>query len=320
MFGLLFISVSCSHKVDRFTLDRVVPAAMKDPDLGKICALGESLVHPLTAIPHQNAPPKKALVIAEAAAGICEQLSAQEHRLTALRLKQGHATVSSQRDARLLADRANRTAARRFYRSYQNTNDLWGPLGEACPKLSDEDEFTYLLGLVAGLNAIFADKQSGGEVAVPVNTLNQVGRAASCLDNETWWYAPDALQAAAWATIPGSGPDDVDPWELLEEAAQLGAQSGVRVARALQIVVAENADKDEWVSDGIKKHGASLSSTPTNPDWRLLDEYALALSLYASDSVWTSLRGHRTPRFGELPSGDHTPSHPKTLDSFGPIL
>ena len=45
-------------------------------------------------------------------------------------------------------------------------------------------------------------------------------------------------QAAAWATIPGSGPQGVDPWAILEEMGSKGESTGVRVARGLQVTIA----------------------------------------------------------------------------------
>ena len=142
-----------------------------------------------------------------------------------------------------------------------------------------------------------------------------MSRAAACLDDERWWHVPSALQASAWSIIPGSGPAGVDPWTAADEAADKGDASGVRVARALQILVAANSGHTDIVERALKAHATSLSTVPQDPDWALLDEYARLVSLHQSDILWTDATGHRTETFGALP-GDQTEAAPPP-DPFG---
>jgi hypothetical protein len=162
---------------------------------------------------------------------------------------------------------------------------------------------------------VLRDRTSGGELGLPLDRINAVGRAAGCLDDSRWWSTPTAIQAAAWATVPGSGPQDVDPWQLLSDAADKGDASGVRVARALHVRMASNAGLSEMVAEGISAHAASLNTTKMDMEWALMDEYARLVTLHESDLLWTDAEGHRTPTLGELPTDEAEVS--STEDVFG---
>jgi hypothetical protein len=105
------------------------------------------------------------------------------------------------RDATQLTTRAKRPRA---YRAYQHLEARWGTAGEGCPRLKQEDAVVYTFGLFAGLNALLHDKASDNAVGVSADIPSRVARAADCLDNDALWHVPGALQAAAWASVPGS--------------------------------------------------------------------------------------------------------------------
>ncbi|MBW1877556.1 MAG: hypothetical protein JRI25_03795 [Deltaproteobacteria bacterium] len=308
--GLLLGSAGCAKTVDRYVTKRVFPHALAVPDVPKACALGASLVHPLAAVPKAGHPPHQTMVVAELTAALCEEGLAWEEELAAERARHNFRALGGERtpeikDARLRAERAHLAAADRFFRSWQHIEPLYGPVGEGCPKLrSERDELVYLIGLVAGTLALLNDRAGGGGVGVPLDTLGKVARGAECLDNAKWWHTPGTLRAAAWAIIPGLGPEGVEPFAALEEEASAGEASGVRVARALSVLVYANADQRPMVEQGIRAHAASLSNTVQHPDWALLDEYARLVTLHESDLIWTGDEGHRTPVFGALPRGE----------------
>jgi hypothetical protein len=308
--GLLLGNGGCARTVDRYVTKRVFPHALAVPDVPKVCALGASLVHPLVAVPKSDHPPRQTMVVAELTAALCEEGLAWESELAAERARHnlhalGGDRAAEIRDARLRAQRAHLAAADRFYRSWQHIEPLYGPVGDGCPKLRNErDELIYLVGLVAGTLALLNDRAGGGGVGVPLDTLGKVARGAECLDNAKWWHTPGALRSAAWAIIPGSGPEGVEPFAAIEEEAAAGETSGVRVARALSVLVYANADQRPKVEQGIRAHAASLSQTAQHPEWALLDEYARLVTLHESDLIWTEDEGHRTPAFGTLPRGE----------------
>lgn len=313
----------CAGTVDRFAVNRIVhQEGARVDDLDKACALGSSLSHALAALGTPQRPPRMALIIAETTGGLCGELEGMEAELASARARRnwhalGEHRVAEMRDARLLEMRLHTAAAKRYYRAWGQMQEAWGPFDGDCPKIRQRDEIVYLLGLVAGLRALLHDKAGGSKLGVPADVLGEVARGARCLDNEEWWHAPAALEAGAWAVVPGSGPEGVDPWEVLRAEALAGGDSGVRVAWSLYVLVAGNAGLRQDVEAGITGHAASLASTPADPDWLLLDEYALRVTEHESDLIWTQERGHRTETFGALPTEPAAPALPAGDDPFG---
>ena len=308
------VLLGCAPKVDRFVVNRVVPRGLEVPDLGKACALGESLSHPLASLSAPDRPAHKAMVIAELTAGVCAEEQAWEAELDGLRATRAGDPAGT-RDARIREDRARTIAADRYWRSFLHLEAAFGEVGEACPRIRERDEVVYLVGLVSGLLGLLHDRGAGGPHGVPLDALARIGRGAPCLDDEAWWHVPSALQAGAWATIPGSAPEGVDPWARLETHAALGEAQGVRVARALQVLLGANAGRDSVVTEGIQAHAASLSDTEQGRAHALLDEYARRVTLHQSDVIWMGSEGFRTRSLGRLP-GDTGPETPAPEDPF----
>ena len=288
-------------------------------DVGKVCAMGESLAHPLSSLSRND--PHRAMVIAEGVAGLCAEVQAWEADLRVVRARRnlsslGEARASEITDARLQAERAHTVAATRFERSFLQLAERYGPIGEGeCPRIKGKDEFVYLFGLVTGTLALLHDRAGGGELGIALDRPLEVARASGCLDDPSWWHTPTALRAGAWATIPGSAPEGVDPWALLHEAAASGEASGIRVARAIEVMLAANAGRTDIVEEGIRAWVAA-SEVPEDPEWVLLDEYARVVVLHQSDLLWTAAEGHRTERLGALPS-DAPPADDPPPDLFG---
>jgi hypothetical protein len=283
----------------------VVDVSSDVPDTGKVCALGASLAAPLDSLTHRS--PHQAMTIAEGVSAVCDEAVAWEAELGEARARRnlaslGEARVAEITDANLAAARAHARAAARFERSFDALEAEYGTIGDGeCPRIAKNDEFVYLFGLLTGTLALLHDRSAGGANGVPMDRLAAIARGAPCLDDERWWFVPSAVQGAAWATVPGSGPEGVDPWEQLERAATAGEASGVRVARAMQVLIAANSGRDDVLVEAIAKHAASLTAVPTNADWTLLDTYATEVSRHQSDLLWTRARGHRTEVFGRVP-------------------
>lgn len=274
------------------------------PDLGEACTLGAALRHALAGLTSEDHPPRRALVIAEATAAMCAEREAWEANLAVAAARRAVASggdLARVTDARAAADRWHVEAAQRFERAWLQAEAHWGPLGGECPRIRPDDEIVWLVGLVSGTLSLLHDRSAGGPMGVPTDRLALVARAASCVDDTAWYHVPSALQASAWATVPGSGPADSDPWDLLDQAAARGDAAGLRVARALQVRLAANAGRDDIVARGIRAHASALEARAPVPDLALLDVYAHWISLHESDLLWTTARGHRTERFGALP-------------------
>ena len=288
--------------------------------------MGEALTGPITAMGTQSRSPHKALIVAEVGAALCDQLDARRADLRGLRDKHSLAgtpsgSLAAVTDARLTRMRTHTRTARRFYRSFQHLETAFGSADQACPSIKKNEEVVYLLGLLGGLFSVLHNGVGGREAGVPLDTVAKVGRAATCLDNERWWHLPKTIQASAWACIPGSGPEGVDPWSIMNEEATAGDLAGMRAARAVLALVAANAGQTDTLESAIQAHAASIATVPSDPEWVLLDEIALALSLHESDLIWTEAKGHRTPTFGELPNSAPPPTDevPNPFDEGDPF-
>lgn len=313
---------ACAHGVDRFATGRLIERASTVGDVGEACAMGASVARLVGAWGREGHPPRQALVIAEATAALCAEERAWEADLLDAKLRArprpaDPAWAIEVKDARIVAARWHAEAAARDLRAWEHLEAALGPVGDTCPRLSDQEEFVWLFGLFAGLDGLLHDRAAGGVVGFPLDLPARVARAATCLDDADWWYVPGAFQAAAWAVVPGSGPADVDPWSRLEEQAVRGEATGVRLARALQGMIARNAGREEDVARGVRAHAASLAATPGDPDQALLDEYARRVSRYLSDLQWMEVRGYRSPAFGESP---WDPTLAPTLPDVDPFL
>ncbi len=311
-----------SKMVDKTTVKSIVAESMRVPDVDMACETGVSLRTPVAAITKKKS--HKAMLISEMTAGMCDEVASLEAELdAALALSASHELgpvprAVAAKDARIRAERLHERSARRYYRAYLTAEQAFGPYGADCPKLADWEELAYFLGLFAGVQAVLHDSAAGSPVGVPKDTLLAAGRASECLDNAQWWYVPQAIRGAVWATIPGSGPEGVDPWQLIDEAAEKSDTLGIRVPRGLQATIAVNNGKDDIAREAIQKHAAAVAATPADPDWVLLDRFSFLLSQFQSDLIWIAEEGHRTPVFGELPGADAAPeADPFGADPFG---
>ncbi len=296
--------------VDHFVAGRLIDRAAANGDVDEACRMGAALTDAILAAGSGARSPDRALILSESTAAMCDEAAAWEAELAALQAEttlpaSDPARIAAIKDARIRGARHHRRAAARYYRAYQHLEAVWGsPDATNCPRLRGNDAFIYLLGLYAATEAVLHDKAGGGDVGVPLDLLPRVARATTCLDAEAWWEVPRALQAAAWASIPGSAPKGVDPWTQLREAAEAGADSGVRLGWALHALIADNAGREQDVRRCIRAHAASVRKVPPNPKWALLDGYARRVTLHESDLIWMMARGHRTPAFGRLPEDD----------------
>lgn len=310
--SLLFLSPiilsGCAGKVDKVVMNRVVERALRVPDVDQACSIGVAMRSPLAGITRAARPANQALMIAEFTAAMCDEAAAQDHELDAVRATSaavglaGPQRVSIARDARIAADRSHGRAAARYLRALEHGQAEFGALGgDACPRLEEWEELSFMVMLVSGMQAVLHDSAAGSPLGVPKETILDVARSAQCLDDADWWYGPSAMQAAAWATIPGSAPAGTDPWALLEEVSEKSDATGIRVARALQVVISVNAGRDDLAEQAIRAHAAARVATPPSEEYALFDQYALVLSRHQSDLFWMREEGHRTPVFGELP-------------------
>ena len=322
---ILAPAAGCVSVVDKSTATSVAPVVMGSDDIGLGCASGEATAAVLSTIgkPERGKTPHQARVLSLMSAGMCVEPLAWDTELArgvALRNGEGSRVA----DLLEVERRHHATAARRYYAAWRELTAAWSPApGTGCPTLRSKrnEDLLYVLGLSSGVLAVLHDQAAGGEVGVPLDVPRAVARAAACLDDDTWWGVPRALQAAVWATIPGAAPDGVDPRAVLAESAAKGDAARIRLARAFQVQTLATLGDDTDLRAAIAAHAASLQ-TPADPRFRMLDRYAHLLIRHESDKIWVAEAGHRTPgdHYGHFPSPPAaTGAHDDLLDSlFGP--
>ena len=283
-----------------FAVNHMTPYLLGTSDLEMGCETGVSLVSMLLAYRRVTDTPHQAAIGSLVSAGSCSQAAAWEHQLRGIRaIRAGDSGEAT--DARIAEKRAHAVAADRFHRAWEHLVAHYGEPGNGkCPELEEtHDQVTYLLGLLAGAQAVQHDRAANNAAGVPLDVPRKAERALMCLNNEKWWHVPLALQAAIWTSVPGATPEGKDPWAQMSAAAEAGAKSGVRVAQAIYAQTAAASGKDDLVRTVIGAHVASKTATEAPSRWRLLDETATFQLLVLSDRLWTAARGHRTPN-GQL--------------------
>ncbi len=298
-----------------FAVHHMTPYLMGTSDLDMGCETGVSLVSMLLAYGRVTDAPHQAAIASLVSAGSCAQADAWEYELRRMRaVRAGNAAEAT--DARISEKRAHAVAAGRFHRAWGHLVEHYGePDGKKCPEFEEaRDEVGYLLGLLAGAQAVQHDRAANNMAGVPLDVPRKAERGLTCLNNERWWHVPQALRAAIWTGVPGATPAGEDPWKRLNEAAAAGSKSGVRIAQAIYAQAAAANGKNDVVRQVIVAHVASKEATPAAARWRLLDETSTFQLLVLSDRLWTGATGHRTPngRLGHF--WDEAP--PKADDSL----
>lgn len=290
---ILLLSSGCASILNKAVKRRTIPNLGQSRDLEVACSFGQVGVALSNTVSGQRS--EQALSVAWSMAGLCAELDAREQALQSqLALVQlpVQARAAAATDARLAANRRYALAASRFQQGYQWAIDAYGGADD-CKLHSEADQGVYLLGLMSGLLAQVDDGEAGGTVGVPLNQILDVGRATSCLDDVRWWGIPSAARYAAWATVPGSGPTDVDPWAGLADAAARGDAQGQGIPRALWLFSAANAGKADLVRQILEQW------PPLEPEhvdnWPLLDAYARVIAGHEADLLWIAAKGHRAP-------------------------
>lgn len=301
----LVMALGCNKTIGNTLADTtshlVLPAIMETGDVGVGCASGEALGSMIAAYGSYSPKAHRASVMTHLSAGMCMDAKVWEAELAGRRaLRNGDAEGA--RDAKAIEQRFHVVAAERYLAAHMALLEAYGvpEPGEECPtkKLKKpEDQLTYLLGLSAGVLAVLHDGGAEGRVGVPLSIPAGVVRGAACVDNDTWWGAPKAMQAAIWALMPNA-PGAEDPWATFADSFAKGQAAGVRLPGAFWVQTAASIGRTDIVREGIRAHAAAIK-VDGDPTWRMLDVYGTRIVRQESDKIWTGLAGYRTP-FGEL--------------------
>jgi hypothetical protein len=192
-------------------------------------------------------------------------------------------------------------AAKRFQQAWDLFSEEYKQItiGDSCPELEQSyDQLVWLVGVLAGGQALNHDQMSGIGIGVPKNIAAVADRAMGCLPNEKWFGIPLAFKALIWSLLPGALPEGEDNWARFEEASRMGEASGVRIPHLLYLIAAHTKGDDALARKIIKRHVESLKEVPTKQEFALFDTAAKEGIERISDRMWAQATGHRTPNGG----------------------
>lgn len=277
-----------------YTEEYAIPYTMKEGDPEMACGMTTALAPALLSFTELTFTPDRAAVSMYMMAGSCAEEKAHEEALSYLRAFKSQ-NINEAKDARIREKRLFAVAAARQYQAYQHMVAEFGEPGESCPDLSDDEEIYWVLGSIAGMQSVMSDLRSQSSVNVPKDIAMKAVRGLQCVDNVRWWGLPQALQAGIWVMMPDTAPKGTDPWREMENASRIATASGVRLAHAIEVVIADGSGNAEQLRKAIRRHADSLKTVPSNPDYRMMDIMASRQILAVSDRLWTEGTGSRTP-------------------------
>lgn len=285
--------------VMRFGEKAIMPAALADDDPVIACHAAEAFTAATISFEGVGTDVNRIAVLLFTATGVCAEGDAFTAELAYLRGLQQQDTVKAS-DARIRQKRMHEVAARRQYKAWQRFTAVYGDLQEGqCPKKfrNTFDETVFLVGLVAGVQAVLNDAQVGQAVGVPRDIAPRAAHLSVCLDNDKWWNVPLSIQAALWAILPPMAPEGVNPMALLEKNARIGAARGVRLGHVVWALSAHSSGDSETAKRAIRDFASSRPGS-LNREHRLLDRIAEDVIVGLSDRIWTEATGVRTPMGG----------------------
>jgi len=306
LFSLL--SGGCAQHVMRdvaatgmvgFSNDYASPWFLASEDTDVMCGMGEGL----SAMTYPMGPNVDALVpMLSLASGMCADERSKEAELLYIRAMRRN-DIEAAQDARTMQKRWLALAAKRQYFGYQAGVRAWGEPGGACPVLADRnDQMSYLMGLLLGVQAFQSDFAVGGAAGVPSDVVAKVMSGITCLESDDFWGLPDAVSSMMDIMLAGAGGDDVAleiGYAKIARASAVGERQGVRMVQALEVTLYLMQGKADRAKQTIRDHVASKIEVPANPEYKLMDEMATRTILLLSDKMWTEATGQRTP-YGKL--------------------
>lgn len=281
--------------------EKVTPEVMKINDVDMVCNFSYVNTPLISAMRAFHGNPELMETVMLSAGGVCSDAQAVTDELRYLRASRDKRPDEAQ-DARISQKRWLALTAQRQYTAYQRMvskleEKYSFKYGTNCPDFNrDFDEFVYLMGTVAGLQAMQNDIAAQQSVGVPTDIAPMADAALKCLNNAKWWGAPEAARATVWSIIPGSGQGR-DIKGTFDKSMTLGEAKGIRLAHVMAAMAAQSSDDAATVREVIKRFVNVQNFTP-NVDYQLIDSIAYQQLLNISDRLWTQNTGTRTPLAG----------------------
>ncbi len=306
------------NQVFRFGEKEMVPYLLAYDDTNMACAAGVALTPLLMSFEAVGADPNQLAIMVYTAAGLCAENEGLEQELRYLRAAQQQ-NIPEAQDARIAQKRWHALAATRQYVGYQRFVAHYGEMPKGrCPKNldSDFDQLMYLVGILAGVQAVLNDSMSEQAVGVPRDIAAKVERMAVCVNSAKWWGLPQGLRAALWSIMPMLAPEGAKPRETLAQVAKQGERSGVRLGHAIWALVAVGDGDVELTKNIIRDFANAGRTAKLDPNFKMLDAMAAQMILAVSDRLWTEATGTRTPMGGLGTFWDDKPKSAGNIDDL----
>jgi hypothetical protein len=298
MGGCALIEANVSSTTLGILEDGFTPPVMQGSDVETACMFSNVNTLLVGAARNFYGDPSLMETVMLTSAGGCAENQAITEELRYLRAAREKRADEAQ-DARIAQKRFLALAAERQFNAFTRMKTkleqkYFFKYGSNCPRFKrDFDELVYMLGSVAGLQAMQNDIAAQQSVGVPTDTAPLVEKAMKCLNNDKWWGVPEAARAAIWSILPGAS-EGHDVKGTFEHSMALGEAKGVRLSHVMVTVASQSTDDKATVRATIKRF-SSLKDFKANPDYRLLDAIAQAQMINVSDRMWTQNTGTRTP-------------------------
>ncbi len=276
---------------------KVIPYSLSMDDVEMICSLGQSFSPFIFSFETVTDSPTKLKILMYMLSATCAEARAVEDELRYMRAIKA-ALAGEAQDARISQKRYLALAARRQYLAYSKMVEAFGEPDQGCPKLSQDEELYWMMGLLSGVLALSNDMAAENQVGVPLSIGARIAKGSECLSDSKWWGAPMALRAAVWIYTPALRPAGVDPQEMLARASQIGMDQRVRISQVIEAQVYYSRGDYKKVKQVIRKHAENKVSNGSNSTLKLIDEMATVGLLAISDRLWTDSQGSRTPMGG----------------------
>lgn len=301
LFTFIFSGCSTIYNVAgrgvvAFGEQQLMPSFMASNDTEVVCAMGEGFSPAMMSFGEVMDEMVPMLTLAS---GLCASNKASQEKLRYLKAIRKNDAVEAQ-DARTMEKRYHALAAKRQYTGYQAIVRAYGEPGGECPALNDyHTQLNWMMGLLVGMQALMADVASEGSNNIPFDIAPKVLRGIQCLDSEKWWGVPEGVEALAMILLPTDIPANIDPYQKLTDAVEVGNSQGVRLVQMLEANLHSSKGDTENLKRVIREHVQTKKDNPGDPSLRFLDEMATEQILLLSDRLWVDNTGRRTP-FGKL--------------------
>jgi len=298
MGGCALIESNVSGTTLSILEDGFTPPTLQIGDVDMVCGFATVNTPLVGAARNFYGDPSLMETVLLSSAGVCSENQALTEEMRYLRASRDKRSDEAL-DARIAQKRLLALSADRQYTAFMRMKTkleqkYFFKYGTNCPAFKrDFDEMVYLLGSVAGLQAMQNDIAAQQTVGVPTDTAPLVERAMGCLDNAKWWGTPQAARAVVWSIIPG-GADGKDVKGTFDANMTLAEAKGVRLPHVMAAVAAQSSDDQPRLREVIKRFGTA-KDFKVNKDYRLIDAIAQAQLQNISDRMWTQATGTRTP-------------------------